>query len=283
MKGTVNFKRAILDAIDEQIVIINEAGVIEYVNHAWISFNKERQVWLGTNFLDDIQDLGFYHGILMMLSDKSDKFVYQQNTGEKCFLVKVSPLHGNFKKLFCIIFIDITTQKIVEHELERLSVTDALTGLANRRSFDLFLDVEWNRCRRLSHPISMVLLDVDNFKSYNDTKGHVAGDEVLRKLGQILRDTIHRGSDLSCRYGGEEFAIILGNTTESIAKELAERVRCELYGLNVQGPKGVVTVSIGVASTIPAKDNSSKELVIQADQALYQAKANGKNRVEIYK
>ncbi|HEX3111494.1 MAG TPA: diguanylate cyclase [Thermoanaerobaculia bacterium] len=156
--------------------------------------------------------------------------------------------------------------------LHRLSNTDALTVMANRRHFDDTLTLEWRRAVRSATPISLVMVDVDFFKPYNDTHGHQAGDELLRRVAQTLQSRLHRVGDLVARYGGEEFAILLVGVDAEHAREVAERARADVEALGV-------TISAGVASIVPSRDNSPDRLVSAADAALYEAKRGGRNRV----
>lgn len=168
-------------------------------------------------------------------------------------------------------------------ELQRLAVTDPLTGIANRRRLLDGLEKEWRRSSRYAKPLSLILLDVDDFKRYNDGHGHPAGDECLRRVGQIVRDTVFRPADLAGRYGGEEFGVVLAETNAEGALCVAERIRAAVEGLAIPHPGsrvvGHVTVSLGVASLVPGRHTSPTELIALADQALYRAKAEGRNRV----
>ncbi|HEX3581825.1 MAG TPA: sensor domain-containing diguanylate cyclase, partial [Thermoanaerobaculia bacterium] len=157
--------------------------------------------------------------------------------------------------------------------LHRMSNTDALTATANRRHFDDTLTLEWRRAVRNQTPVSLALADIDFFKLYNDTHGHQAGDEMLRRVAQTLQSQLHRAGDLVARYGGEEFAILLVGVDAEHARAVAERARAAVEAL------GDVTISAGVATIVPARDNSSEELVRAADAALYEAKRAGRNRV----
>jgi diguanylate cyclase (GGDEF)-like protein len=159
------------------------------------------------------------------------------------------------------------------------AVTDALTGLANRRSFDEELMLEWRRAARVGDPLALILADLDDFKKVNDTHGHQVGDEVLRKVGETLGSAL-RQVDMAARYGGEEFAVIVPETDLDGAVKLAERLRTELLKAQVELPDGTplrVTASFGVA--INGELARAEELIAAADEALYEAKHAGKNRV----
>ena len=187
---------------------------------------------------------------------------------------------------------DVTRRKIAEDEsntntraLTLMAMTDALTGLGNRRHFDLVLEAEWLRARRDGITVSLLMIDADLFKSYNDTYGHPAGDAVLRAIAGTLREHARRPADFVARYGGEEFAVILPATEVEGALMVAEQIRRGLAAMaiaHVGSPAGHVTVSIGVASAVGDGQGSGPNLVEGADAALYQAKRLGRDRTEIY-
>jgi diguanylate cyclase (GGDEF)-like protein len=165
--------------------------------------------------------------------------------------------------------------------LREMATRDALTGLFNRQAFDARLADELRRTQRYQRPLSLILADLDHFKNYNDTNGHVHGDELLNELAGVFLAAV-RGTDFVARYGGEEFAILLPEATRAAACEVAERVRATVadypFPFRETQPGGAVTLSLGVASyleDVPSGGN----LVECADQALYKAKKSGRNRV----
>ncbi len=170
----------------------------------------------------------------------------------------------------------------VNQRLMNLASEDGLTGLSNRRAYDVALRRAFAQSRRSGMPLSLLIIDVDHFKAYNDTYGHPAGDTCLRTIGNLLRMTLRRPSDLAARYGGEEFAAILPNTPEEGAMLLAEALRKSILGLGMEhtGTKlGAVTASVGVATmTADSTISGPDELMAAADSALYAAKAGGRNR-----
>lgn len=168
--------------------------------------------------------------------------------------------------------------------LEALAATDGLTGVANRRGFDLALRAEWQRATRAGQGLALLFVDIDLFKAFNDTFGHPAGDDCLRRIAACIAAIIRHPSDIVARYGGEEFAIILSGASHAGAAELAERLRVQVQALALRHPHsqtGVVTVSVGVAAMpagrLPA--TAPDDLIDQADRELYRAKASGRNRV----
>lgn len=173
-------------------------------------------------------------------------------------------------------------RKLVEvnHKLKKLASTDTLTLLFNRRYFDQVLQREVNRCNRYNLPLSLVMLDIDHFKEINDTYGHEAGDNALKKVASIILDSA-RTSDIVARYGGEEFTVILPQTTPANAVTFAERSRAaiEAETFTVEGKEISLTVSIGIAGVNATSVSvTPKELISIADKALYEAKDNGRNR-----
>lgn len=169
-------------------------------------------------------------------------------------------------------------------ELQTLSYQDSLTALANRRRFDQALADNWAMAQRMRKPLALLMLDVDYFKAYNDHYGHQKGDEILRQIAQIISQVVVRTSDLASRYGGEEFAILLPDTTEEGAQFLAEQLQQKLQSANILHEYSHIcqriTVSIGIAAAVPESGEGPRELVRLADEALYSAKAAGRNRIQ---
>lgn len=169
-------------------------------------------------------------------------------------------------------------------EVERLSITDGLTELYNHRYFQDALRKEVERAERYGHNLSLIMVDIDNFKNYNDTHGHPAGDIILKRLAQVIKSAT-RKIDIVARYGGEEFVLILLETNETGAKDLAERVRRKIEGYPFPNretqPGGTLSVSLG-ASTLPIDSQNANELISHADEALYQAKNHGRNKAFLY-
>lgn len=167
--------------------------------------------------------------------------------------------------------------------LQRLVAVDALTGIANRRQFDRSLERELRRARRDGQPLSLIFLDLDEFKRFNDTYGHARGDDVLRQVAQTLNETFRRGGDLVARYGGEEFAVILPGVDARRAALYAERLRRRIWRLGISHGAAHaadrVTLSGGVATVLPSQIATPHELLSAADEALYRAKCLGRNQI----
>lgn len=164
-----------------------------------------------------------------------------------------------------------------------LADQDSLTGLANRRHLDQVIDMEWNRNRRHHRPLSLLMVDVDFFKAYNDNYGHKAGDECLKSVAGVLKRFARRSGDLAARYGGEEFVVLLSETDGPEAVDVAEKIKSAVESLGIPHStstvRDVVTVSLGVASGVPNHNGDPVSLIKEADQALYQAKRDGRHRV----
>jgi two-component system chemotaxis family response regulator WspR len=168
-------------------------------------------------------------------------------------------------------------------ELQRLTSTDSLTGLKNRRYFDEFIDDRWNQSIRDRRPMSVLMMDIDDFKQYNDTNGHLAGDELLRRVAEAFRENSRRTGDCIARVGGEEFGVVLPATSHAMAQSLGEEYRRSVEALHFPRRTSIggdyLTVSVGGATTIPQRGESWLSLINAADKFLYQAKRAGKNRI----
>lgn len=196
-----------------------------------------------------------------------------------------SPIFDSDGKLVAVVetLRDVTDEKRAQVALEQLATRDGLTGLANRRCFDDTLHAEWQRALRHQQPLSLLMVDVDNFKQYNDAYGHLGGDECLQRIATAVSSEM-RANDLVARYGGEEFAVILPNQSLKGAAIVAERIRCRVEQLrlpNLGSKQHVVTVSIGAATALAAPENDPSQLVATADSALYRAKHMGRNRISL--
>lgn len=219
------------------------------------------------------------------------RFIYRQRHRDKGEIWAEAALHvtpaadsGEVDGVVAVMR-DITEQKDLQDKLASLAATDALTGLANRRAFDERLADEWARARRDGTQLSLLLIDVDHFKKFNDHYGHLAGDGCLRALGRILSATARRPADLAARYGGEEFAVLLPNTGPDGCAEVGEGIRQALHDLAMlhaqNPPSRLVTASVGAATSLPSQASDSSTLVAAADRALYAAKDSGRDRLVV--
>ncbi|MCG6942146.1 MAG: diguanylate cyclase [Thiohalocapsa sp.] len=208
------------------------------------------------------------------------------------WLTQVSPLRDDDGHIYRLVgsSLDISERKRAElalvlsnNELQQLALTDPLTGLYNRRYLDRRLSTEWHRHRHLGAPLALILCDIDYFKQYNDTYGHQAGDDCLRRVAGVLIAITRYDVDAAVRFGGEEFAFLLPQTDAHFAIAIAERIRTDVARLalaHAASPiKPVVTLSCGVAALVPSDTNRPETLILRADRALYRSKAQGRDRV----
>jgi len=180
-----------------------------------------------------------------------------------------------------------TNQELAEKnkKLDRLANIDGLTRIANQRYFNETMQHEWERLSREKQPLSLLFLDIDFFKPYNDHYGHQAGDECLRIMGGLLENVTRRPADIAARYGGEEFVILLPNTPTEGAQQIALEIQNNLAQEKIPHEKSEIspylTCSIGVATTVPSNNSSADSLVEEADKAMYEAKKEGRNRIVV--
>jgi diguanylate cyclase (GGDEF)-like protein len=169
-------------------------------------------------------------------------------------------------------------------KLERISMIDGLTSVENRRAFDLEYHKAWKMSQREGMPLALIMIDIDRFKIFNDTYGHLSGDQALIRIAEVIKAVIKRSSDLVVRFGGEEFVVMLMNTNVEGAAVVAEEIRKRVEELRIEneGIKSVITVSLGVASLIPENGMEPDELIEAADRALYKAKKDGRNKVVVW-
>jgi diguanylate cyclase (GGDEF)-like protein/PAS domain S-box-containing protein len=204
-------------------------------------------------------------------------------------VVHVVRKDGEVEALIGFMF-DISERKKTEEqvmrlqkELEELSFKDGLTGVANRRMFDSIMEVEWANARRHQQPLSLIVIDIDHFKQYNDFYGHIQGDDCLRRVAQALGSAGTRARDFFARYGGEEFVLVLPETDVDAAKKIAERCRSLIFKQQIphenSSTSRIVTVSLGVGTIVPSHDAEPIMFIEAVDRLLYKAKQNGRNCV----
>ncbi len=226
--------------------------------------------------------------VMVTSSDDSDSIVEALQLGANDYVTKPIDFPVALARIRTHLLLRQMVLALEEanQKLERLSFLDGLTNLANRRRFDEFLQIEWRRAVRDAAPFSVILTDIDFFKAYNDTYGHEAGDEILKRIAGTLAATVNRPADLVARYGGEEFVVVLPGTDAAGAGTLAERLRAAVEALAIphtaSRAAAHVTISAGVATAVPERGAAAAALVAAADQALYQAKHDGRNRVRAF-
>lgn len=176
--------------------------------------------------------------------------------------------------------------KLYRDMLKENSMIDGLTGIYNKNKFNGALETEWKRAKRLQSQMSVIIMDIDKFKSYNDTYGHLEGDECIKKIAKVLDRYFKRPADLAARWGGEEFSCLLPDTDSESALILAEGLRKEIEKLNIEHrvyERGHITISLGISTYLPQKgDDDFAKIMVEADKALYEAKESGRNKVCVY-
>ena len=258
----------------------------------WKGFYQERRPTLADLVLEgrgvDMHQLYLQHSRRHDVSNNlcAEDWCDMPRLGRRRYLAAdASPIFDSEGRLTAVVetLRDVTDEKRAQVALEQLATRDGLTGLANRRCFDDTLHAEWQRALRHKQPLSLLMVDVDDFKQYNDAYGHLGGDECLQRIASAVASEM-RTNDLVARYGGEEFAVILPNQSLKGAAIVAERIRCRVEQLHLpnQGSRQhVVTVSIGAATALAAPENDPSQLVATADSALYRAKHMGRNRISL--
>jgi diguanylate cyclase (GGDEF)-like protein len=242
-----------------------------------------------TDILDDWQGKR-----VIYFTEESIRSIFLYTTIVILILVLLVTLYlvNKFRKLNKKLELDVIerTQELYEinellrkanADLERISTVDGLTNISNRRYFDIVLQKAWRMGMRERQPLALIMIDIDNFKMFNDTYGHLAGDQCLKSVADVIKKVAKRSGDFVARFGGEEFVALLPNTTEDGASIVAEEIRVKIENLGIKQEKiaTVVTVSLGVAVTIPDKNTHPDNLINAADQALYQAKKDGRNTI----
>jgi diguanylate cyclase (GGDEF)-like protein/PAS domain S-box-containing protein len=278
--------RMIVNSMDQGLLIVEGCGRVQYANPAcdrYLGYAPEELVGRSLGELLDCKEPGCCEGLDAMSYGTREVRIRHRDGALRAMDLTMTPMHAA-DGLFVVLLHDITHHKQSEDALQRAAMLDPLTKIANRRHFDAFLDKEWQRAIRNAQPLSLVVLDVDHFKLYNDTLGHAAGDVCLQKVAQTLQDHAARPTDLAARYGGEEFVLLFAETPAESAQRLAEMIRAAVLALEIPNPGSTtsawLTVSVGVATIVPTQLDAIDNLFVCADRAMYAAKAGGRNRVE---
>jgi len=291
----------IVDSLEEQLAVIDAAGEIVDVNRAWIRFGSDNGLapdaaGAGRNYLQvlrasaaggDALAAEAARGIAEVIAGARAEFRLEYPCHgpheKRWFVMRAAALQGGPGGLFVLSHHNITQRKLAEEHAEHLALHDALTGLANRRQFSRFLGEEMRRGARNKSPVGLVAFDLDGFKEYNDSLGHIAGDRCLVSVGAVLAAYARRATDLAARVGGDEFALILGNTDLAGAGRIAHAVRDDVAELQIVYPGArKLSISAGYTSAVPGAGQTEEGLFQEADKALYAAKASGGNRVRAY-
>lgn len=296
------FFQAVLDSLDEQFALIDHTGTIVYVNPSWQRFGEANGLdkhfrWPGSSYLEacrkaaahgDSDAMAVAEGLSAVLNGLQNTFHYEypcHSAEEKrWFILRAVPVRGYEGTYFAVSHQNITRRKLAEESAAHLALHDSLTGLANRRHFDDFLRQAWRRGHRSGKPLCLLMIDLDHFKAYNDAHGHLEGDRCLCLVGNLLRIHASRETDLAARFGGDEFALVLGDTDEAGGRVMAGRILQGMGELDLKVTRGMsVGASIGLGCRIPGVSTDcadTQRLIALADAALYRAKASGGCRFE---
>ncbi len=278
----------------ERLTNVSADEVVGTKDH-WKAFYPEARECLADlvvqERIEDIEKLYATHSVKddVFVGVRAENWAVMPRASKRLYLaINCGPIYDDDGNMIAVVetLRDMTEQKRAEEALQSLAHKDGLTNLANRRSFDISLEADVLQARRRGGRLALLLCDVDYFKPYNDTYGHQAGDECLKKVAAVVGEQALRPTDLAARYGGEEFAIILPNTADDGAFQVAERLRKSVEALNVEHTnsltEGRVTMSIGYVSVRPDDHTEPSHLIERADAALYQAKQSGRNQVKGY-
>jgi diguanylate cyclase (GGDEF)-like protein len=280
----------VLNSLTDQLAVIDYTGKIVFVNKAWVNFGLENGStitdWSNYNYYNvcESSDSIINFKLLQLVNDEISTFDYEypchSPTEQRWFLMKASKMVNN-NNYIVIVHVNITLRKLAEIQLEELTYKDPLTSLFNRRKLTEMITREWAVSLRHRASITVMIIDIDHFKLFNDTYGHLKGDECLSQIANWLLKS-SREEDLVARYGGEEFVICLPNTNESQAKVIGERIIQNVRKLNIPHitHETLVTCSIGSASIVPSHNNTITELFAAADNALYTVKRASRNSIQ---
>ena len=286
--------RRIVIGMHEGLMIVEAGGRIQYSNPAcerYLGYGPNELAGrslpdllgstLGQEYLDYFAACATDPAALQQPGAR-EVLIRHSDGGLRAMDLTLSPMAAD-EPLFIALLHDITHHKQSETALQHAAMVDQLTQIANRRRFDHFLEKEWQRALRSGQPLSMIVLDVDHFKLYNDTLGHAAGDLCLQKVAAALQSRALRTTDLAARYGGEEFVLLFAETAQDTALVLAESIRALIESLRLPHPGSLtsewLTVSIGVATIAPTQFDCIEQFFVAADREMYAAKAAGRNRV----
>ncbi|WP_309122693.1 diguanylate cyclase domain-containing protein [Paenibacillus sp.] len=305
LRSAVNLQRTLLDHIPSGLLVEDEKGRIIYVNRELLTmFGEEAHpdALAGvakSKLFERYREAFFDPGARLRMFELAEgktpaKGMYVDMADGRTFQLDYAPvfeegrINAHLWKYQDVTEIKNNEKKLQEANtvLKRLSGIDGLTGIANRRSLDEQLKFEWDACARSGKPLTVLLLDVDDFKRYNDNYGHLNGDACLRRIAETLEACVQKPDDFIARYGGEEFAALLPGTTIEGGAKVAERMRRAVDALRIAhehssyGPH--VSISVGIGSVVPSGEGSESEVLERADRALYAAKTGGRNRVVAY-
>ncbi len=284
----VNKKIFLFDRIDSFVFGIDNEGKIDLCNKNMsellgLQHNDEVIGEYFWKFEQEVNNKGLKEIFSYLHSDENQKeeLEFEKDGQRRVFIVQTYFVeHDGFVGGKSVILYEITKRKVMEEKLKELATTDSLTNLYNRRYFEQKFHEEIARSERYNHPISLMVLDIDFFKKVNDTYGHTAGDEVLKKLSQILLENL-RNTDVAARLGGEEFAVLLPETDKEDMLQIAERLLQHIRQTEIQVDGHVLSITSSIGVITINKDFQMKEMLERADAALYRAKENGRDQIQI--
>jgi two-component system cell cycle response regulator len=286
--------RLIVNGMDEGLMVIEASGRIQYSNPACERHLGYEPSELAGATLGQLLSPGVAQEYLAYFAAWSadpetvhprgarEVQIRRRDGSARAMDLTLTPMYAG-EPLFIGLLHDITHHKQSETALQRAALLDPLTKIANRRHFDSFFEKEWLRAIRSGEPLSLVVIDVDHFKLYNDKLGHAAGDACLRKVAAALQSHALRPTDIAARYGGEEFVLLFAETGAETALKLAESIRAHVESLELPNPRSStstwLTISVGLATIIPSQRDEVEAFFVAADRAMYDAKEAGRNRV----
>lgn len=287
--------RMIVDNMAEGLMIIETTGRIQYTNHACDSYLGYEAGRLAGQSIAQLLAAPLAQEYLAWFDrcaadpegaprqGAREVSIHHRDGSAQPMDLTITPMQVAGEQVFIGLLHDISHRKQYESSLERAALVDPLTRIANRRHFDNFFEQEWQRAVRSIEPLSLLVLDVDHFKLYNDALGHAAGDLALRAVATVLQAHAMRPADLAARYGGEEFVVLFGETGADAARVLAEAIRAGVEALKIPNPKSPtsewITASIGVSTIVPNQLDDAAKFFVAADRAMYAAKDAGRNGV----
>lgn len=295
MLDTVTLHKAVFDSLEQQIALIDGRGFIIETNHAWNRFGTENGIdpefsWVGVNYFEsthlaalrgDLKADDILQEMRAVIVGASPEFRYEYachlGREKRWFMMSFRPVGWQSDTpLFTVSHHNITRR----HMAESISLIDELTGIANRRAFHVKMERTLAEARSAQQCLSLLFIDLDNFKAYNDSKGHVAGDQCLKKVSKLLERQIADRYGLVARIGGDEFACILTDSDETEAMQLAQGAKNAIRDLKLFSSSDIqVTASIGMLSLTPDDKTSLRSMMKRADNRLYKAKSMGKNQL----
>ncbi|SFV62733.1 diguanylate cyclase/phosphodiesterase (GGDEF & EAL domains) with PAS/PAC sensor(s) [hydrothermal vent metagenome] len=279
-----------LDTTTEHIVLYNKY-LLQMIG--WpLSEIDTMDKWFRVAYPDD----EYRANIMKEWGEIVDEAESQNKPYSRCMEAKVACKNGTFKwfsvryyrkgHLVYGIFIDITERKKAEKKLKNLSLIDPLTGIHNRRYFNIEYYKKWREAQRTEIPLSLIVCDIDNFKKINDTFGHIVGDQVIVAFAKAISSTLKRSTDFVARYGGEEFVVVSYDCDENSALELCKLIKSNIDQVSIPSIKSSnhhLSMSFGISTTIPNPNITAQQFLNSADQAMYRAKKTGKDKIVIGK